>query len=353
MNTIQQLLFKEFAGSALLRPCLTRIPRSGKEGGEVNCFSLSIEVPGGQAWQIASLTHDSVNCTRIDESGKRIDTTLQMQHVAAKSIRVTHFDGLAEIHYFGLWDFVLGRATRWPYLQIFADRVGQWVFNKRKLSSAQQMDVLAALAASADVGVDVPVRARGLSKFAVAQSLAGRRYWLHPNAGAHRARVQLYLDSFVTQEWAVRRRHDLDEYFITGAGLAELERREEDDRKHRANARLQWALWVVALMSAGSAVVQAQILKVPTLIDWSARSGQAAITSPETAPTVQAGSPPASALQAVQAPKAAAASSAASTVAETERPDAVSAPAGGTKTIGDPNESDPERVAAKRERTSP
>ncbi|MBB2486313.1 hypothetical protein H5407_13905 [Mitsuaria sp. WAJ17] len=262
MNNLETLLFKRFVGPALLRPCPLKISRSGPDGEAVNCFAVELQLDPPQ-W-VSAIEDDGIRCHHY-ENGSQIDTTLRFSAVEARQIRIVHYRGLSEVECFGLWDFVRSRTTRWPYMALWADQVGQWFFNRRSLVSAQQTMVLRALYDDMESGSGY----RGTTYFQLCENLATRRYWKHPGGGAFRNKIQLYLDSCVAMKWAINVSGDSQRYRITGHGMAELERRDEEERKHTASQRLQWALWFVAVVSALSAIVQANIVRVPTILDFS------------------------------------------------------------------------------------
>ncbi len=292
MNNLETLLFKRFVGQALLHPCPLRIPRSGPEGEAINCFTVELQLDPLQ-W-VSAIEDDGIRCHR-DENGSQIDTTFRFSALEARQIKITHYHGRAEIQFFGLWDYVRNRATRWPYLMFFlrlwADRVGQWFFNRRSLVSAQQTMVLRALYDD----MESVSGYRGTTYFQLSENLATKRYWKHPDGGAFRNKIQLYLDSCVAMEWAINVAGDSQRYRITGHGMAELERRDEEERKHTASQRLQWALWFVAVVSALSAIVQANIVKVPTIRDFSTDVKASQASSEERGQRVHPGSSTASA----------------------------------------------------------
>lgn len=78
--------------------------------------------------------------------------------------------------------------------------------------------------------------------------------------------MEFYLDSLVLSGELKR---DSYNYVVTGLALRTIEAYEEQERKHTENVKMQWRMFWLALAVAAAAIVQAGLVKLPSLVDLS------------------------------------------------------------------------------------
>jgi len=262
MTRIRLFITKNILARVLRRACEPTIPRSGESGARVNCFVARIDRDSHPYLVLLAIQGNEVNCSEWDGTRFGIDRTISVADLPLTSLRVTHYYGLSEVRYSGLFDFAIKRLTCWPYIKIHFARllsdVDGYFFNKKKLITKQQLELL---------------------KFMVAQHLDGKttfdsinlmtglysiRWVEHPDRDAQQHQLEFYLESMVETGELRRINHD---YQLTGHAVRAIEEYEEQERKHTENVKMQRAMLWLTLVIAAFTAVQAGVIKLPTLLD--------------------------------------------------------------------------------------
>jgi hypothetical protein len=264
MNSVSQRLASFALTRALSRPCGARIPRSGKKGAAVNCFTTYVDKGDDPYLWVQGFNAGTVSCLEWDGSGFSVPKELPLSSFELNDFKITHYYGLAEVSYVGLRDFALDQLTKWPYIKIHTARtfssIDQYWFNKKKLIAKER---------------------KGLLKFLVTEALEGEpehelldlmtslysiKWFSHPQGKQAQGRLEFYLDSLVETGELRKANH---KYVVTGKALQAIEEYEEQERKHTENVKIQWrAFWLAAAVAALT-VVQAGLIKLPPVLDFS------------------------------------------------------------------------------------
>lgn len=246
------------------RACPGIIPRSGERGAAVNCYSVEVPSDGSPHLLLRGVQENLVEADEWDGQRFSIRRKVPLSAIDPANVEVTHFYGLNELNFTGLAAF--GRARRWrlPYLKLelerFRSRIAQWLFNRRSLAGRERLDVLREIVAAAEES-DQAVNA-----FHLMNRRHGLRWAHHPGWREHHRSLNRLLRGLAdTGELTAVNGMD---YSPTGFAYRALEDSEGTDRKHRDNFRLQ--LWIAMLTLAGAtmAAVQANVVKLPTLVDF-------------------------------------------------------------------------------------
>lgn len=136
------------------------------------------------------------------------------------------------------------------WLTINADKLSQWLFNRRSLVTADRIEMMRFLCGEAMK--DANFRAEPQSR---ANAMHGKRFWRHPGAHGHVQRERFLLDSLVATGDLSREQDG--HYRVQAKMVASLESIEGEDRRHRRSNRIQWALFLVALFAAAATFIQA------------------------------------------------------------------------------------------------
>lgn len=148
MNKVELLLCRYFLPRLLARGCKLTVPRSGKDGEDVNCFSVFIEREGQPYLLARSIANEVLDCLEWNSQSHRfsLDRKIPLADVDPVSISVWHYYGLDEVRYSGIFGVAIGRACPLVYLKIHAVRTlsgfDQYFFNKKKLVAKRRIDLL-------------------------------------------------------------------------------------------------------------------------------------------------------------------------------------------------------------------
>jgi len=262
MNRFSSFLRKYVLYGILARACKASIPRSGKEGAQVNCFIVTVDQGNKPYLVVRGADGDDLICKEWDGSCYQIERRSRFNDFRLSDFRITHYYGLDTIEFNGIIDYVLNRISRWPYIKIhvyrFFDGFSQYVFNKKKFYTKQRMELLKFLVGRA---LDGQIEHNPIDLMTGLYSL---RWFLHPQGIEQQRRVEFYLDSLVASGELKR---DSYNYVVTGLALRTIEAYEEQERKHTENVKMQWRMFWLTVAVAAATVVQAELVKLPTLID--------------------------------------------------------------------------------------
>jgi hypothetical protein len=251
--------------SALLsRPCENTISRSGEKGAAVNCFVIAIDKGEQPYLLVQSLDGDEIDCIQWDGDQYSNKLKLALTDFSPKDFHITHYFGLNEINYNGIFDYIINRVTLWPYITIgsvgILSRFDQYFFNKRKLISEKRIELLKLI-------VNATLDGRlGHGPLDMMTTLYSIKWFSHPQGQEARAKLDIYLKCL--EETGELRKHN-HKYVITGQALRAIEDYEEQERKHTENVKIQRFSLTVALTIAALTFVQAGLVRLPPLLDLS------------------------------------------------------------------------------------
>lgn len=266
---LKKALYRYWLPRILARRCPTVISRSGEKGEAVNCFSVAIDKNDDPYLLVEA--YDKGIITASEWDGKKYSNrkTFPVEKVLDQNLRITHYYGLAEIIYSSIYDFLFHRVTGWEYLKIHSywssRKLGQFAFNHKRLLTKKRMEVLRLL-----IEDHLDRRHKGISSMELMTKLYSIKWVLHPRSNYQHQKVQLYLDSLV--ETGEVRKAD-SKYVVTGKAISTLERFEEEENRHRQSACLQAFIVILTALIAVFALVQTEMVKVPTIIDLTSPIG--------------------------------------------------------------------------------
>jgi hypothetical protein len=266
MNSLSYCLCKLVLPHVLARACESRIPRSGEDGAQVNCFVTSIDKDGRPYLIALGISGSELNCIEWDKSRYKTERTIPLNSFRVSDFHITHYYGLSEIRYQGIVDFILNKLTGWPYIKIHIIRwlegLGQYIFNKKKLITKQRMELLKFLVGRALDGNNEH------EPLDLMTELYTIKWVLHPRSDQQQQKLEFYLDSLVKTGELEKINHN---YVVTGMALRTIEEYEEQERKHTENVKMQWRMFWLTLIVAGLTFVQAGLIRLPVIIDLAAK----------------------------------------------------------------------------------
>lgn len=262
MNSLGRWLCKLLLPKLLSRACESTIPRSGEKGAKVNCYVTAIDKGTAPYLIVLGISDDELECLEWNGSRYEKEARISLSSIHLKQFSITHYYGLASVGYQGLLDFVLNRVTCWPYIKIHFvlafDRLGQYIFNKQKFYTKQRMELLKFLVSRA---LDGKTEHHALDLMTDLYTL---RWYLHPQGEEQQQRVEFYLESLAETGELKQLNY---KYVVTGLALRTIEEYEEQERKHTENVKTQSRMVWLTVAVAIAGLVQAGLVKLPTIID--------------------------------------------------------------------------------------
>ena len=262
MNLLTHRITNSVLRTVLSRRCGSRIPRSGDRGSAVNCFVTAIDKGDEPYLIVQSLEADQIGCIQWDGNSYSIPCSFPLTDFGPNDFRITHYYGLSEIRSSGIFDYVVNRMSRWPYITVHTvrllDSFDQYLFNKKKLISKERKSLLKVLVNEA---LDGHPAHETLDLMTVLYSI---KWFSHPQGSDAQLRLEFYLNSLV--ETGELKKVDY-KYVVTGQALRAIEEYEEQERKHTENVKIQSRALCVAVAIAALTVVQSGLVKLPQFVD--------------------------------------------------------------------------------------
>jgi len=256
-------LFKRLLPCLIAQACESRIPRSGKRGEAVNCYVVAMDRNDGPYFVATTFDGKKLSGLKWDGQSYSEDMDLSLSELSHGQLSITHYYGLSEVTFSSIYDFAWHYVTRIVYLKIrlyrHIDSSYQYFFNKKRLVTKRRMDLLSFMVE------DQLVRTHdGIDLLSLMSKIYSMRMFLHPSWEAQKEKVRLYLESLV-QSGELRKVND--EYVVEGKAIETLERHEEMEQRHTEAVKLQRKMFWLTFVAVIFAVIQAGVIKLPTIID--------------------------------------------------------------------------------------
>lgn len=262
---IKTFLYRRLLPRLLSKACESRIPRSGKNGEQVNCYVIALDQGDSPYFVATAIDGDDITGLKYDGNSYAEDTSISISDLKDGTLRITHYYGLSEITYDSIYDVAFQYVTRFIYIKIriyrYIDKTFQYFFNKRKLVSKRRMDLL-----RFTMDDQLDRTHKGIGSLDLLSKLFSMRLFLHPSFDVQHEKLELYLDSLVASGEIEKVNN---EYVVTGKAISTLEKYEEEERRHTEAVKLQRKMFWLAIIALIFAVVQTGVIKLPTLMDFS------------------------------------------------------------------------------------
>ncbi|VUD66815.1 hypothetical protein TDB9533_03704 [Thalassocella blandensis] len=285
MRYLTKSLTKKVLRNVLSNKCNSRIPRSGSAGQAVNCFIVAIDKDSQPYLILTDIAGSNVTAMKWDGESYRDPKHLDISDVDSKDLVITHYYGLAEVIYFGVYDYFINRTLRWPYIKIgvqrILERTGQFAFNKQKLVTQKRVELLKFM-----IDEQLEKGSSGVSLIELMSKLYSIKWVLHPEAEIQQNKLEFYLDSLIATR-------DIEEvngkYIVKGYAITNIEMYEEEERRHQESVKMQKRAFWLSVVVGFLALVQAEVIKLPTLLDLSGKeNGNVEIHNKSMQPTTDA-----------------------------------------------------------------
>lgn len=262
---IKNVLYKLLLPKLIGKSCESRIPRSGEEGAKVNCYIVALDREGSPYFVATGYKKGTLTGLKWNGNSYANEDNIELSELEGFEFRVTHFYGLSDVRYSSIYDITWHYFTKLVYIKIHLYRalssISEYFFNKKKLVTKRRMELLQfMLDDQMDRDHD------GIRIIDLMTKLYSIRWVLHPSGDDQQRRLEIYLDSLVESGELRQVNH---EYVVTGKAISTIERYEEEERRHIEAVKLQRWVVLLTLILVIVGLLQAGLIKLPTLIDFS------------------------------------------------------------------------------------
>lgn len=262
---INPFLYRWLLKRLIAKACESRIPRSGKEGGEVNCYVVALDHADSPYFVATEIDGDVITGIKWNGSSYADPATISISDIETGTLNITHYYGLSEVTYDSIYAAAWHYVTRLIYLKIriyrYIDSTYQYFFNKRKLVTKKRMDLLRFMT---DDQLDRTHN--GITSLDLMEKIYSMRLFLHPSWEVQQSKMELYLESLI-ESGELRKVNN--EYVVTGKAISTIEKYEEEERRHTEAVKLQKKMFWLTIIAVIFAIVQSGVIKLPTVLNFS------------------------------------------------------------------------------------
>ena len=263
---IKLWLLKSVISKLLLKMCPSSVPRSGAKGEQVNCFHIYLEQDGDSYFVINRIASNHVSGLWWNGENFCEEASVPFNWFKLSQIKIMHYFSLSEFTYRGIFDYLISGLTKYneakAILLRYINIVKQYFFNRRPLVMVERLELLRVI-----LEHYIQTGEKDIKSIDLMSRLYSIRWIVHPDKNMQEKKLILYLDSFVESgDLICTNRHY--SYTITGKALLTLDEYEESERRHQDNVRLQRLMVLLTLIMAFFTMVQADLIKLPTLFDF-------------------------------------------------------------------------------------
>lgn len=193
-----------------------------------------------------------------------IQTELATSDENLSRVTVTHYYKCETLEYESLFQLALLNFSGFDKFKVSAkallNRIAQLIHNSKSVHIKTRYELLRFI-------VDKYCIDRDFGLISLSTAIYTLRFFQHPQRPDVQKKLQLYLDSFVESGELKIKSNSL--YKVTGKAIVTLEQFELEERRHADSLKVQGLVLVLTAVIALSAIVQAGIIKLKPLIDFS------------------------------------------------------------------------------------
>lgn len=191
------------------------------------------------------------------------ETRYPISQFKDNQFKIKHYYGPSTVYYDSLSDYARGYYLQIPYVFIHLrrslERAGTFFYNRRRIVLGQRLELLTFMIEQAAEGKNC------FDSLDLMTDMHTIRWITHPNGESVQKRLELYLDSLVDTGELKKVNGD---YCLTGHALSLVEERSEQERKHKQSIKIQWLIAILAFVTALLTIVQAGLVKLNPLLDF-------------------------------------------------------------------------------------
>jgi hypothetical protein len=263
MLKLKRLILIWLLKPLLEKKCPPDISMFGEEAEKRNCYYIFLLSNGERNVVIEGIDSYGISGKQYDVNSFVKDTHITFESFNAIDIEIVHHYRVSRVSYKGIFDFFIYGKTRIQYLMIYVHilsyKCSRFIYNRKRLVTIQRLEILKAL-----VDNHIEESGKGIDLIEIMTKLYSIRWVEHPDSDSQENKLSLYLDSLVDSGELTKDRVD---YFVTPKAILTLEKYEEDERRHRNQIRLQIMMVILTALLAIMAMIQTEIIKVPTILD--------------------------------------------------------------------------------------
>jgi hypothetical protein len=240
--------------------CGKSVSTSGKTPIKKNCFWIGYSIDSNTYMGMEREHQGNFICSQYLNDEFFAEVTVSAKELTKYDIEFRHYSKFYRIEITGIYKFIL----TFIFWKIYANcsyylgDFSQLLFNRRSLNSKKRYEFLKHL-------IDNFIgKNEGFSYVDVMSTMHSIKVFLHPDFNSQAAKVHALLDGLVeTHELKLSNGN----YFLTGLAFKSLDEYEVENRRHRAISATQWVLILLTVGLLVATLIQADKIKIPTLID--------------------------------------------------------------------------------------
>jgi len=237
---------------AVRRLAPSRIPMSNGRLQSRNYYLIYLRHNGdGNSLDVTSVDHQGVvagkYCKYPDCDIYRSELCIPNKKINEYEFEIIAFIREIQLTYKSALVFLIHKYTFYPWITIYADRIRQFLFNQRNVSSQKRIKVLRHI-----IGKTLEDPNYCFNQVGIAVEIHGKRVVHHPSWNLLIAQYRTLIDSLV-DSGEIERKSSY--YRILPRALKTLEEYEEEERKHTEQIRIQFLIAVIALIQIFSAFI--------------------------------------------------------------------------------------------------
>lgn len=267
--TLTEKFLQHFLTIVFQRTCPDRIPISGPRAALNDCYAINLRIEGekiivkeiiNENYLLGKLYNDKTDYCDIK-------IHIALSEIKDANIEITHYIRNHHFTHKSLLSLYLHHVTKLNIIRVNANNftkiISTKLFNSRKLQSKKRLELLQYLV---DKYSEKPQHQ--ISLIELMWDLYGIKVSTHPDFRKEKAKLELYLKSFLESGELKRSNKYDNHYALAGKAIVTLEHYEEDERRHTDNVKLQRKIATATIFLVLFAVIQSGVIKVPALIDF-------------------------------------------------------------------------------------
>lgn len=241
--------------------CGNSVVTSGENTKNNNCFWVGFKKNDITYLGFESFDQNHFVCKKYINNQYAGEDSVDPSELKNLNIEITYYYKHHQMNGYGIYRFIfafLCFRLAIPFINFF-DQLSQLFFNQRSLSSKKRYEFLKLLVAN------FTGYKGGFSYVEVMSSIHSIKVFVHPDFNKEASRMQALLSGLV-DTGELKPSHG--NYELTGHAFKALDDYEEEDRRHRSMNLAQWVLIFVTTGLLFATLMQAGVIKIPNLIDF-------------------------------------------------------------------------------------
>ncbi|MGF1807187.1 hypothetical protein L4C31_18245, partial [Aliivibrio sifiae] len=242
MSKLNNWLIKRVLKRVVSQSCPDKIPRSGKAGAEVRCYSTVIKKLGKEELFVTGFDGHTIFGLQYDQDRDNFiePASIDVHWIKASDFDIRRYIGYFEVTYTDLWDFIRNDSTGYmaarALLYRLRSNISQYMFNRRTLELKKRHELLSFL-----------IRHYGslrseFSLISLMHKVYSANCFRHPDQQKLKLLLELQLDSFIRSGELEKSKNG---YKVTGQSILTLETFQLEHRRYRKMVVQQWLMIIL------------------------------------------------------------------------------------------------------------